>query len=383
MSIHTKIIPICIIQIILRYFHVFKIQIFALIETKKKRKHKHSNSGYRADPTYAKKFMYMDIAHQQRITIKGLDISPRMDMCFINNVKFSANATRYFCKTKCAVKPSTTSRYSGIIVSGSNPSIAFYETPHALENNSNQTAVRVTSQRLPPLTCTIPTSAINFACTPDKLVYSNHYGLITSTTLTNMNTSILATLDFNAEDTTFEWKHINTLSTTVKRLHLIQSLPSIDDKVFEQVDYPYRWPPTARNDLNIFSLRNGTRKNIMDLPDAFRRNEFGIYYDMTAESLYILGGDAGCARAVNRFDFHKNTWMSTATTQFEHPYYPFAWMDGFVMYIAGGMKDRIGTVECYDTRYNRSHWILGNKSLQIDQILPPCRLKQIFGNNIL
>ena len=58
-----------------------------------------------------------------------------------------------------------------------------------------------------------------------------------------------------------------------------------------------------------------------------------------------------------------------------------AWMDGFVLYIVGD-KEKIGTVECLDTRSYSSNWVLANKDLQVDRILGACTLKRLFCNNI-
>ena len=116
------------------------------------------------------------------------------------------------------------------------------------------------------------------------------------------------------------------------------------------------------------------------MSEGFNREKYGMYYDVSNECMYLIGGH-GAPYSVERYDIYKDLWCHTSTV-FEHTEYPIAWMDGFVLYIAGNKENSIGTVECLDTRMNESHCILANKELQIDKILPPCSFKRLFCNNV-
>ena len=162
-------------------------------------------------------------------------------------------------------------------------------------------------------------------------------------------------------------------------LHLIKSYQSEDDKLFG-IECGYNSYQTPMK-CYIYSLKDECKmiKEVATIPSHFNRSDYGTYYDMTHECLYLIGGN-GCSYAVNKYDINKDRWFDSSTI-FEHNQYPIAWKDGFILYIAGD-KGKFGTVECLDTRMDESHWILANKELQIDKILPLCALKQLYCNNI-
>ena len=153
----------------------------------------------------------------------------------------------------------------------------------------------------------------------------------------------------------------------------------MDDQIFYSEGNSSAFTGSEPMKCYIYSLKNDTTKSIAGLPPSYCREDYGTYYDMTHESIYLLGGH-GAEYCVNKYDIHKDAWSHTGTI-FGHGGNSIAWMDGFVLYIVGD-KEKIGTVECLDTRSYSSNWVLANKELQVDKILGACTLKRLFCNNI-
>ena len=161
-------------------------------------------------------------------------------------------------------------------------------------------------------------------------------------------------------------------------MHLIKSYQSMDDKLFG-FESGYYWGEKQMK-CYLYSLKyRKMTQEAATISSVYNRNDYGTYYDMTHKCLYLIGGE-GCSYCVNKYDMNKDKWFHSETI-FEHNHYPISWMDGFVLYIAGD-KNKIGTVECLDTRMSKSTWILANKELQIDRIIPPCTFKRLYCNNI-
>eukprot|EP01084_Bolivina_argentea_P072157 131047_1 len=370
--ISLNIIPISIIQMCLKYFAPqTAMQLFVNISRKKQ-----------------DKLVYLDFINKKTININiqkknnSNAVSSLSHAIFANDFTLSTKTIEFF-NNKLSdnyykhFQLNTNKKYNAILFSNN---IYFFQ--HTNVFNEKDTLKHV--------------SKLDTYCFPlpkqhpiDKnSCFSQYYGLI------SVASNSCATLNFNDENA-FKWignmkfkyhkTYMQDTHINIDRVCLMNAFSSIDDKLF-LFKNSGRWDSYMRihniddNKNFVYSLKSKTLIAVRELPYEYRRDKFGMYYDMTREHIYCIGGN-GCAKVVNRFDFVKDKWYSSNTI-FEHNEYPVGWMDGFILYIAGDMEGKMGTVECLDTRMSESHWILANKDLQIDKILPPCNFKRLFSNNI-
>ena len=399
----NNVIPLNINQICLKYYKQgIKTQLFAIYGVKSSKKKRRYSMG---DVIYSNKFVYIDIINKKIDEMKGLKklLKEIHQITFMDTFKLSSKAIKYFLSLKQDKNKNfelnEDKEYSAMIANtiyGKQKIIFYPNVPQKKKKNEdNNDILRLYGFNLPEMTentrnnvSIIPTKIDDGI---DDMVYSKYYGLISF----NYFYKQFDRLKFN-DNSSFKWKKLfkidtknfddNNVYNTAKQLCLIPSYSSINDKLLtfqyyvKRREYPYK---SSKHCIKLYSLKNGKHKDIAQLPEGYAREKFATYYDIITENLYLMGGDNGCSRAVNTYDFHKNVWYNTATMQFEHGSYPVIWMNGFILYIAGGCEGRIGTVECFDTRYDKSHWILANKDLQLDQILPPCNFRRLFKRNVL